>query len=69
MGWLADETGLERNKANYVPLTPLSALQRAAHVFAGETAVVYGKHRKTYAEYYDRCTRAASALAMSSKEA
>ena len=63
MGWMADETGLERNKANYVPLTPLSALQRAAHVFAAETAVVYGKHRKTYAEYYDRCTRAASALA------
>jgi fatty-acyl-CoA synthase len=63
MGWMADETGLGKTAANYVPLTPLSHLQRAAHVFADEMAVVYGDHRKTYAEYYDRCTRLASALA------
>ena len=63
MGWMADETGLERTSANYVPLTPLSALTRAARVYAGETAVVYGAHRKTYAEYHDRVTRLASALA------
>ncbi|QBF31048.1 AMP-binding protein [Thalassococcus sp. S3] len=63
MGWLADETGLEKTAANYVPLTPLSHLRRAAHVFSDHTAVVYGAHRKSYAEYYDRCTRLASALA------
>jgi fatty-acyl-CoA synthase len=63
MGWMADETGLDKNAANYVPLTPLSHLRRAAHVFAEVPAVVYGKHRKTYAAYYDRCTRLASALA------
>ncbi len=63
MGWMKDETGLEKNAANYVPLTPLSHLRRASHVFADELAVVYGAHRKTYAEYYDRCTRLASALA------
>ena len=63
MGWMADETGLAKTAANYVPLTPLSGLRRAAHVFGGEMAVVYGAHRKTYAEYYDRCTRLASALA------
>ncbi|MGD9862347.1 MAG: AMP-binding protein [Pseudodonghicola sp.] len=63
MGWMADETGLEKTAANYVPLTPLSPLRRAAHVFADELAVVYGSHRKTYAEYYDRVTRLASALA------
>ncbi|MCA0872426.1 AMP-binding protein [Seohaeicola saemankumensis] len=63
MGWMADETGLERGPANYVPLTPLSALKRAAHVYSGELAVVYGTHRKTYAEYYDRVTRLASGLA------
>ena len=62
MGWLQDETGLEKNAANFVPLTPLSHLRRAATVFAGRTAVVYGKHRKTYLEYYERCTRLASAL-------
>lgn len=62
MGWLADETGLGKAPANYVPLTPLSHLRRAAHVFADETAIVYGSFRKSYAAYYDRCTRLASAL-------
>ncbi len=63
MGWMADETGLDKTAANYVPLTPLSHLRRAAIVFAGDEAVVYGSHRKTYGEYHERCTRLASALA------
>ncbi|MBQ4806544.1 AMP-binding protein [Phaeobacter sp. HS012] len=63
MGWMSDESGLEKTAANYVPLTPLSHLRRAAHVFADVPAVVYGNHRKTYAAYYNRCTRLASALA------
>ncbi|MBY6138712.1 AMP-binding protein [Leisingera daeponensis] len=63
MGWMADETGLEKTAANYVPLTPLSHLQRAAQVFPDRLAVSYGKHRKTYAEYRERCTRLASGLA------
>ncbi|MEO9684354.1 MAG: AMP-binding protein [Tateyamaria sp.] len=62
MGWMADETGLEKTPANYVALTPLSHLRRAAHVFADRIAVIYGAHRVTYAQYYDRCTRLASAL-------
>ncbi|WP_027259325.1 AMP-binding protein [Leisingera aquimarina] len=62
MGWMADETGLEKTAANYVPLTPLSHLQRAAQVFPEHLAVSYGKHRKTYAEYHDRCTRLAAGL-------
>lgn len=62
MGWMNDETGLDKCAANYVPLTPLSHLRRAAHVFAGRPAVIYGDHRVTYAQYYDRCTRLASAL-------
>jgi 3-(methylthio)propionyl---CoA ligase len=62
MGWMADETGLNRTAANYVPLTPLSHLRRAAHVFADDVAVVYRTHRVTYAQYYDRCTRLASAM-------
>ncbi len=64
MGWMADETGLERNAANFVPLTPLSHLARAADIFAGHTAVVYGKTRRTYAEYRDRVSRLASALSL-----
>lgn len=62
MGWMADESGLEKSAANYVALTPLSHLRRASHVFAGHTAVVYGAHRVTYGEYYARCSRLASAL-------
>ena len=63
MGWMNDETGLGKCPANYVPLTPLSHLRRAAHVFATRTAVIYGGHRVTYAQYYERCTRLAAGLA------
>ena len=63
MGWMRNETGLEKNAANYVPLTPLSHLRRAAAVYPDQLAVVYGGHRKSYAEYYDRCSQLASALA------
>ncbi|MDJ0627089.1 MAG: AMP-binding protein [Rhodobacter sp.] len=63
MGWMTDETGLEKCRANYVPLTPLSHLRRAARVFPDREAVVYGAHRTSYADYHDRCTRLASALA------
>jgi fatty-acyl-CoA synthase len=62
MGWMRDETGLERRQANFVPLTPLSHLRRAAHVFRDREAVVYHGHRKTYAEYHARVSRLASAL-------
>ena len=62
MGWMKDETGLDKNAANFVPLTPLSHLRRAAHLYPEYEAVVYGKTRRTYAEYYQRCSRLASAL-------
>jgi fatty-acyl-CoA synthase len=63
MGWMADETGLGKTPANHVPLTPLSHLNRAARVFPGREAWVYGARRMTYADYHDRVTRLASALA------
>ncbi len=62
MGWLADETGLEKCAANHVPLTPLSFLRRAADVFAGQTAVVWKSTRLTYADYAAEASRLASAL-------
>ena len=62
MGWMRDETGLEKCAANHVPLSPLSHLQRAAMVFPDHLAVVYGSHRKTYGEYHARCSRLASGL-------
>ncbi len=63
MGWMKDETGLDKCAANYVPLTPLSGLNRALEVFPDHLAVAHGPHRKTYREYHDRVTRLASALA------
>lgn len=62
MGWLADETGLEKCAANYVPLTPLSHLKRAADVFANRTALVWKSTRLSYAEYAERVSRLASGL-------
>lgn len=62
MGWLADETGLEKCAANYVPLSPLSHLRRAAEVFAHRTAVVWKDTRLSYADYARRVSRLASAL-------
>ena len=62
MGWMADESGLDKTGANHVALTPLSHLRRAAQVFSGHMAVIYGAHRVTYAQYFDRCSRLASAL-------
>lgn len=63
MGWLADETGLDKCAANYVPLSPLSHLARAARVYPEREAVVYGARSFTYAAYHARVSRLASALA------
>jgi fatty-acyl-CoA synthase len=51
--------------ANFVPLSPVSFLQRAAAFFRERTAVVHGGRRYTYAEFYARCRRLAHALAKS----
>ncbi len=64
MGWLADETGLNKCRANYTPLTPLSYLSRARDVFAHRTALVWKSTRLTYADYGREVSRMASALAL-----
>ncbi|WP_454273870.1 acyl-CoA synthetase [Roseovarius sp. MBR-154] len=56
-------TGLDRNPANYQPLTPLSFLERAASVYPDHTAIVHGGLRRSYAEFYARSRQLASALA------
>ena len=56
------ETGLDKNQANYVPLSPLTFLERAASVHPERAAVVHGETRFTWAEIYSRCRRLASAL-------
>ncbi len=57
------KTGLDRNPANYQPLTPLTFLERAATVFPDHTAIVHGALRRSYAEFYSRSRQLASALA------
>src|SRR5471032_2956488 len=54
---------LDRNPANFQPLTPLGFLERAAAVFPDHTAIIHGKLRRDYAEFYARTRRLASALA------
>jgi fatty-acyl-CoA synthase len=63
MGWMKDETGLEKRRANYVPLTPLSHLKRAAQIFPERTALVDRGFRASYGELHARATRLAGALA------
>jgi len=54
--------GLDKTPANYVPLSPLTFLERAAAVFPNRTSLVHGDQRYTWAETYARCRRLASAL-------
>ncbi len=54
--------GLDKNAANFQPLTPLSFLARAAQVFPHHRAIVHGTQRWTYAQYYGRARQLASAL-------
>jgi len=55
-------TDLDRNPANYQPLTPLTFLERAASVFPEKTAIVHGNSRTGYREFYARSRQLASAL-------
>jgi len=57
------EQNLDRNSANYAPLTPLSFIERAASVYPRRLAVIDGDRRYTWQETYARSRRLASALA------
>ena len=54
---------LERNPANYTPLTPLSLIARTAYTYPDRVSVVHGDRRYTWAQTYERSRRLASALA------
>jgi fatty-acyl-CoA synthase len=56
------DTDLDRNAANFQPLTPLSLLARAAAVHPDHTAVIHGPRAWSYREFYARTRRLASAL-------
>ena len=56
------DTGLDRNTANYVPLTPLTFIERTAYIYPDRVALIHGERRFTWLQTYGRCRRLASAL-------
>ncbi len=59
----AYDVDLERNAANFQPLTPLTFLDRAAAVYPDQTAIVHGTRSWNYRQFYARARQLASALA------
>src|ERR1700730_5227191 len=57
------EIGLDKNAANYVPLTPIAFLLRSAAVYPDRLAVAYGARRYSWCQTLERCRRLAGALA------
>ncbi len=58
------EQHLDKNAANFQPLTPLSFLSRSAVAAPNHTAIIHGKARVSYAQFYARSRQLASALAI-----
>ncbi len=56
------ETDLDRNSANFVPLSPLGFLKRCAQIYPDYTSVIHQEIRYTWSQTYARCRRLASAL-------
>ncbi|MCW5680929.1 MAG: acyl-CoA synthetase [Xanthobacteraceae bacterium] len=59
----AYDTDLDKNPANYQPLTPIAFLERSAAVFPDHVAIIHGPMRRTYREFHARSKKLASALA------
>ena len=58
----AYDRDLDKNQANYQPLTPLTYLERAAKTFPDHTAIVHGSQRISYGQFWTRALKLASAL-------
>ena len=56
------DTNLDKNEANYVPLSPLTFLERTKDIYPNYEAVVYESRSYTWEEVYKRCVKFASAL-------
>ncbi|WP_205231207.1 acyl-CoA synthetase [Azospira oryzae] len=54
--------GLEKNAANYVPLSPLTFIARSAYIYPDRVSVIHGQRRYTWLETFNRARRLASAL-------
>jgi fatty-acyl-CoA synthase len=56
------DVDLAKTPANYQPLTPLSFLARSVSVYPEHIAIIHGKQRTSYATFYARARKMASAL-------
>ncbi|MDP3424857.1 MAG: acyl-CoA synthetase [Burkholderiaceae bacterium] len=56
------QSGLEKNVANFVALSPLSFIERTARIYPQRTAIIYGERQQNWADTYTRCRQLASAL-------
>ena len=56
------EQNLEKNKANYVPLTPITFLERTKDIYPDYEAIIYKKRTYTWKQVYERAIKFASAL-------
>ncbi len=56
------DVDLDKTPANYQPLTPLAFLARSASVYPEHIAIIHGKNRTSYAAFYARARKLASAL-------
>ena len=56
------DQSLDKNPANFHPLTPVSFLERSARVFPNKVAIIHGDSTYTYQEFYSRCRQLGSAL-------
>ena len=56
------QQGLDKNTANYTPLTPLTFIARTAYVYPERMAVIHGQRRYSWLETFSRARRLASAL-------
>ncbi|XVF00775.1 hypothetical protein REPUB_Repub04eG0030400 [Reevesia pubescens] len=54
--------GLVQSYANYLPLTPISFLERASMVYGDRVSIIYGSLEYTWKETFQRCYKLASAL-------
>ncbi|MFZ1815246.1 MAG: acyl-CoA synthetase [Rhizobiaceae bacterium] len=56
------ETDLDRNPANFQPLSPVTFLERAARTFPDHCAIVHGSLRVSYQQFWERSLKLADAL-------
>ena len=55
-------TNLNKNKANYIPLSPLSFISRVKDIYPNYESLIYGQRKYTWLQTYQRCVKFASAL-------